>query len=165
MTTQAPLSEQELQGVLALNSDYKQFYCLKHCHEAQCLYLLKTADGSPLMLQDNPEEGDDESSIHLFIPIWSHQELAQYYLEHGMEDNAEQCEISAVSLELFRDKWAPTLEENKIALALMPLKKDEDFAFVSADIFSHDDPAAYAAAAAAKADTQDLVNASKDAQK
>ena len=114
------------------------------------------------MLQDEVEEGDDESSVHVFIPIWSHPDLAQYYLEHGMQDHSEQVEISAISLKLFKDKWAPTLMANKIALSLMPMQKDDDFCFVSADIFNHDDPAAYAAAVAAKADTQDLIDAGKE---
>lgn len=162
MITPAPLSEQELQGLLSLNSDYKQFYCLKHCAEQQCLYILKAADGSPLMLQDEPEEGDDESSVHVFVPIWSHQDLAKYYLEHSMADQQEQYEPTVIALDLFKDKWAPTLEANNIALALMPLKQDEDFSFVRATIFEHDDPAAYAAAEAAKADTQDRLDANKE---
>lgn len=149
-STVAPLSDSEFQGLLTLNSDYKQFYCLNHCHEQKCIYLLKTADGSPLMLQDSPQEGDDESSYHVFIPIWSHPDLVKYYLEHGMsaEIANESYELSSLSLELFNDKWVPTLEDNHIALALMPLNHEDDFNFVRAGIFTSEDPAATAQAEA-----------------
>lgn len=146
----APLSNAELQGLIKLNSDYKQFYCLNHCHEQKCIYLLKTSDGSPLMLQDTPQEGDDESSYHVFIPIWSHPDLVKYYIEHGINaDSAnESYEISSLSLELFNDKWVPTLEDQHIALALMPLNHNDDFNFIRAGIFMSEDPAATAQAEA-----------------
>lgn len=161
MTEPAPLSEQELQGILAINSDYKQFYCLKHCAEQKCVYILKTAEDAPFMLQDELEEGDDESTVHVFLPIWSHPDLAQYYYEHNKDFLQVPYEPVFISLDNFKEGWGSTLDQFNVGLALMPLNNDDEFCFVRATIFEHADPAAYAAAEAAKADTKNRIDATK----
>ena len=54
-----------------------------------------------------------------------------------------------VKLSVFKEKWAPSLKDNMIALALLPLEQDKNFNFCPADIFNHQDAASAAAEAAA----------------
>ena len=148
------LTEQMYNAVLNLDDDYRQFFCLKHCQEQETIYLLKEkgAEGMPLLFEDAPEDGDDSSSYHMFLPIWCHPRFVQYFLDNADDDTNENFELVELKLSVFKEKWAPSLKENMIALALLPLEQDKNFNFCAADIFNEPDAAAAAAAAAAALD-------------
>lgn len=149
------LTDQMYNAVLTLDEDYRQFFCLQKCQEQGSLYLLKEpgADGMPLMFNDEAEEDDDESTLHNFLPIWCHPKFAEYYREHA--DNAQelaQYELIEMKLEVFKSHWGPALEQNKVALALMPLADDKNFTLCRATIFAEENPAAVAAKEAGDSD-------------
>lgn len=148
------LTEQMYNAVLNLDDDYRQFFCLKHCQEQETIYLLKEkgAEGTPLLFEDAPEEGDDSSTYHMFLPIWCHPRFVEYYLNNADDDTNENFEMVELKLSVFKEKWAPSLKDNMIALALLPLEQDKNFNFCPADIFNHQDAASAAAEAAAALD-------------
>lgn len=148
------LTEQMYNAVLQLDDDYRQFFCLKHCQEQETIYLLKEKgeQGMPLIFEDNPEEGDDSSTYHMFLPIWCHPRFVQYYLDNADDNTNENFEMVELKLSIFKEKWAPSLKNNMIALALLPLEQDKNFAFCMADIFDNEDAATAASAAAAALD-------------
>lgn len=157
------LTEQVFNAVLQLSEDYRQFFCLKNCVEHDLVFILKEKgpEGMPLFLQDEPEEGDDENTVHTFLPIWCHEYFVHYYMKNA-NISADEYEMVQLALPLFKGKWAGMLEQNNIALAIMPLNSEEDFNFISADIFSKEDPANFAAAQSAAAAQNDLATASED---
>ncbi len=159
------LTDQIYQAVLTLDDDYRQFFCLQKCQEQGSLYLLKEpgAEGMPLMLSDEPEEGDDETMSHTFLPIWCHPQFVTYYQEHAANQDVKNYELLELKLDLFRDKWAPSLAQNGIVLALMPLDADKNFTLCRATIFSEPDAAKTAAAEAQQSDQ--LTEADKAALK
>lgn len=149
------LTDQIYQAVLTLDDDYRQFFCLQKCQEQGALYLLKEpgADGMPLMFNDEPQEGDDDSLCHTFLPIWCHPKFVTYYQEHAANrDEIKDYELLELKLDLFCDKWSRTLELNNIALAIMPLQDDKSFTLCRATIFSEPDAAKAAAQEAQKSD-------------
>lgn len=148
------LTEQMYNAVLTLDDDYRQFFCLKHCQEQATLYLLKekSDEGVPLMFEDQPDEGDDSNSPHIFLPVWCHPRFVEYYLENAPDDYQGKYEMVELPLALFKKDWAPSLKQNNIALALLPLQQDKNFNFCAADIFENENAADAAAKAAAELD-------------
>ena len=165
------LSEQQLEALVKLNPEYRQFTCLKQCQEQGVIVLLhNTTDDFPLVIQapeqeDAASKAEGEDTIEDFIPIWSHPQQAQYFLKHNLEGKAgaPQCEIKLLPLEVFKAQWIDILEQANIHLALMPLSADDDFAFVAPDIFRNEDAAKAAAEASAKEASADLIAATKEA--
>lgn len=149
------LTDAMYNAVLTLDDDYRQFFCLQKCQEQGALYLLKEpgAEGMPLMFNDEPQEGDDENTSHTFLPIWCHPKFVTYYQEHAdNQDELKDYELLELKLELFRDKWGPSLAHNQIALAIMPLDGDKSFTLCRATIFEADNAAEVAAAEAKRSD-------------
>lgn len=160
------LTDQMYQAVLNLDDDYRQFFCLQKCQEQGALYVLKEpgAEGMPLMFNDEPEAGEDENTSHTFLPIWCHPKFVNYYQEHAANhDELKDYELLELKLDLFRDKWAATLEQNGIILALMPLDDTKNFTLCRATIFAEADAAKTAAAEAQQSDQ--LTDADKAALK
>lgn len=148
------LTEQMYNAVLNLDDDYRQFFCLKHCQEQDTIYLLKEkgANGMPLLFEDAPEDGDDSSTFHMFLPIWCHPRFIEYYLESSDAHTNDNFEIVELKLSVFKEKWVPSLKNNMIALALLPLEQDKNFSICPADIFENEDAAKAAAEYAASLD-------------
>ena len=128
------LTDQIYQAVLTLDDDYRQFFCLQKCQEQGSLYL-----------------------------IWCHPQFVTYYQEHAANQDVKNYELLELKLDLFRDKWAPSLAQNGIVLALMPLDADKNFTLCRATIFSEPDAAKTAAAEAKQSDQ--LTEADKAALK
>lgn len=148
------LTEQMYNAVLSLDDDYRQFFCLKNCQEHNVIYLLKEkgAEGMPLMFEDEPQEGDDEGTYHVFLPIWCHPRFVEYYLENADDNTRDNFEMIELKLDLFKEKWAPSLSSNMIALALLPLQQDKNFNICPANIFNEENAAEAAAKLAAAID-------------
>lgn len=144
------LTDQVFEAIFALDEDYRKFFCLNKCDEHNVIYILKGNDGAPLMLEDLPEEGEEEGLFHTTLPVWCHPRYAQYYLEHSVEEDKDEYQVAELSLDLFKSAWIPALTESKIALAFMPLEKDKMFCIESADIFSKSPEQRQADAEAAK---------------
>ena len=165
------LSEQQLDALVKLNPEYRQFTCLKQCQEQGVIVLLHNmTDDFPLVIQapeqdDAESKAESENTIEDFIPIWSHPQQAQYFVKHNLEGKkgAPQCEIKLLPVEVFKNQWIDILEKANIYLALMPLSADDDFAFVAPAIFRNDDAAKAAAEASAKEASADLIEATKEA--
>lgn len=141
------LTEQMYNAVLNLDDDYRQFFCLKNCQEQNVIYILKEKgeEGMPLMFEDAPEDGDDENTYHTFLPIWCHPRFVELFLENADDDTRAHYEMIEIKVDLFKDKWGPSLKSNHIALALLPLQQDKNFNICPADIFSEDNAADAAA--------------------
>lgn len=128
------LTDQIFEAIFALDEDYRKFFCLNNCETHNVIYVLKGTDGSPLMLEDHPEEGEEAGTFHTILPIWCHDRYAQYYLEHSFEGDKSEYHVAELTLDLFKKSWVPVLLESKIALAFMPLEQDKMFCIESADI-------------------------------
>lgn len=141
------LTEQMYNAVLNLDDDYRQFFCLKHCQEQNLIYILKekSDDGMPLMLGDSHEDGDDENTYHTFLPIWCHPRFVELFLENTNDEIRANYEIAELKVDLFKEKWGPSLKTFSIALALLPLQQDKNFNICPADIFSEENAADAAA--------------------
>lgn len=118
------LTEREYEATLKLNAEYRQSLFINKTLENKALFIILQEEG-PFLLEDNGQEGEEQATI---LPVWCHEKFAKAYIDNV---NLPAAKVQQITLDVFRSKWVPMLNENKILLGFMPVAGLE---------FSVDDP-------------------------
>lgn len=104
------LTDTERNAALQLNADYRYDHFISKVSQHGLLWILKNEQG-PLMLE---EEGDT------CLPLWPHPTYASHWQQGELSDYQPQ----SITLEIWLERWAESLEQNQIAVAIFPVPDD-----------------------------------------
>lgn len=108
--SQSP-SAQQLDTLPTLPAEARYDFLIKTLLQNEQLWTLRGEAGTVLMSCEGVE----------CLPIWPHAEFAQQWASDDWAD----CQPLAIDLAAWLERWLPGLQEDGLALAVFPGKKEE----------------------------------------